>query len=133
MPNKEPPKEHQFKPGQSGNPKGRKPGTKGLKATLMEALEVMSNIKDKSGKTLTFREALAAKTLQDAIKNDSQSRKLIWQYMEGMPSQSHIIDPDSPVMNATGFVIVTPRERMPEEEEETKPVKKPAKPKKKKS
>ena len=110
---KEPPKHTQFKPGQSGNPNGKAPGTKGLKATLREALEVVSNIKS-GNKKLTFREALAMKTLQDAIKTDGQSRRLIWNYLEGMPNQPLSNDPDNPIMNASGFVIVTPEERLPE-------------------
>lgn len=34
-----PPKEHRFKPGQSGNPKGRKKGSRGLKTDLQAELD----------------------------------------------------------------------------------------------
>lgn len=42
----EPPKEYQFKPGQSGNPAGRAKGHKWLKTRLIEALEATGADKD---------------------------------------------------------------------------------------
>jgi hypothetical protein len=42
---KKPPKASQFKPGESGNPKGKQKGKKGLKADLAAALDAKQTIK----------------------------------------------------------------------------------------
>lgn len=46
-----PPKQHQFKPGQSGNPKGRPKGTKNLKTDLFEELAEKLTVTE-GGRTL---------------------------------------------------------------------------------
>lgn len=47
-----PPKKYQFQKGQSGNPKGRKKGTRGLKTDLHKAISTKQTIKI-NGKTYT--------------------------------------------------------------------------------
>lgn len=46
-----PPKEHQFKPGKSGNPKGKPKGAKGLKTMVCTAAEALEEYSVKGKKT----------------------------------------------------------------------------------
>lgn len=84
----------QFKKGKDPkrNTKGRPPGAKGFTTQVREALKLMSGIKEEDDKgeqrELTYEEVLAKKIVTDAIKKgDTALRKLIWNYMEGMPLQ----------------------------------------------
>lgn len=66
---KKPPKHAQFKPGQSGNKKGRPKGTKNLKTDLMEELSEMITIKEggkpkKISKQRAMLKSLAVKAVQ---------------------------------------------------------------------
>ena len=66
-----------YKPGQSGNPKGRP--KKGYSIT--ETVKSMLNAKPE------IKQALANKVLEKALKGDIAAQKMIWQYMDGMPQQ----------------------------------------------
>ncbi len=83
MPYKQPPKEHRFKKGQSGNPKGKKPGTLSLthimKNLLVEAIQL------KDGKSMQAAEALARSIYKRAMSGNDKMSQLIWNYMDGMP------------------------------------------------
>ena len=66
-----PPKEHQFKPGQSGNPKGRPKGARGFKTDLEEALDARISV-TKNGKSvkISAQQALIARLMEKALKGD---------------------------------------------------------------
>lgn len=77
---KNPPKEHQFKKGQSGNPKGRKP--KPIPVSLKEAigLELTREMEiTENGKRIKVPvySALAKKIVLNSMKDDKTSLKLI--------------------------------------------------------
>ncbi len=63
-----PPAKHRFKKGQSGNPKGRPKGARGLKA---EAAEVLNETFPMTGsrKRVSARKAMLLKQREKAIKN----------------------------------------------------------------
>lgn len=69
-----PPKANQFKKGQSGNPKGRPAGAKGVKASLKR--ELNSNITIREGNReirVSKSEALAKRITANALKGDNKS------------------------------------------------------------
>ena len=80
---KKPPVSGQFKKGQSGNPKGRK--KKIIPKTIMEALrlafikEITITNEKGSREKIPFIQAFAQKIVQDAIKNDGPTRKMLLQ------------------------------------------------------
>jgi hypothetical protein len=70
-----PPRAYTWKPGQSGNPKGRRQGAKNEKTILRELLEKKLEIQQ-NGKIrkLTVREAMLLKCVDDALKGDHKAR-----------------------------------------------------------
>ena len=80
---KKPPLSGQFKKGQSENPRGRK--KKVIPKTIMDALrlafikEVTITNEKGSREKISFIQAFAQKIVQDAIKRDGPSRKLLLQ------------------------------------------------------
>lgn len=76
-----PPVEHQFKPGQSGNPGGR-PKTKLITQAYQEILE---RVDEMSGKT--FAEIIAEVVVQEAKSKNLPAVKEITDRTEGKPMQ----------------------------------------------
>jgi hypothetical protein len=72
-----PPKHTQFKPGQSGNPRGRSKGTKNLKTDLMEELMEKIDIRegDRSRKVSKQR-ALLKSVVNRGIKGDARATQI---------------------------------------------------------
>lgn len=68
----------QFKPGQSGNPAGRPPKGYSITEAFRNMLGAQPEVK-----------AQIVEAIKDkALKGDPAAQKLIWQYMDGMPSQA---------------------------------------------
>jgi hypothetical protein len=69
-----PPKKHQFKPGQSGNPKGRPKGARSFKTALSKELETKLEIKE-AGKTkkVSKLEAVAKRLVTDALNGNAKA------------------------------------------------------------
>ena len=70
-----PPKSGQFKKGQSGNPKGRPKGAKGVKAILKRELESSITVRERGREVrLSKAEVLAKGLMGDALKGDAKAR-----------------------------------------------------------
>jgi hypothetical protein len=78
-----PPVEHRFQPGQSGNPAGMVPGTISLKAILKAKLAEVPEGRDRR----TIAEQLVDSTCKAALRGDAQARRLIWESIEGTARQ----------------------------------------------
>ena len=66
-----PPKATQFKKGQSGNPRGRPPGAKGLKASLKREMQAKITVSEgKSRMTISKGEAVAKRVIAMALAGD---------------------------------------------------------------
>lgn len=75
-----PPKQHQFKPGQSGNPKGRPKGAPTLQGVM--AREATKLIKVKQGDNVVNvpkLEALARRVFNKALEGDLAAARMIFQ------------------------------------------------------
>lgn len=80
-----PSEDTQFKPNNNANPAGRPKDSFSILTILKRKLQECPEGEDKK----TYAESIVEKMLEDAIvKGDTQMRKLILNYLEGMPKQS---------------------------------------------
>jgi len=77
-------KSRRFKPGQSGNPKGRPPKRNCLTSLLKEAME--KTCPQDKGKR-TWAQVINEQLLKMAKKGDLHAMRLIYEYVEGKPRQ----------------------------------------------
>lgn len=88
-----PPKHSRFKPGQSGNPKGRPKGARGFKAELDEELKQLITVTE-AGRTrkLSKQRAMIKALFAKALKGDSKSVQLILSHSNGLSDP--VLQPD---------------------------------------
>ena len=78
-----PPKNTQFKPGQSGNPKGRPKGSKNFASILQSELsKKVTLIIDGKTKRLTVQEVIARRLTTDGMKGVPKSIDLIMKLLQ---------------------------------------------------
>lgn len=71
---RKPPKHARFKPGQSGNPKGRPKGGRNFKTDLMATLKAPVRVtKDGKPKTLSTQEAILYRLREKALKGEARA------------------------------------------------------------
>lgn len=69
---KQPPREHQFKPGISGNPSGKRKGTKNCATILEELMNRKVRVRGGS-QAITLKEAIYERYGEDALKGNLKS------------------------------------------------------------
>ena len=80
-----PKEDTQFKPNNNANPEGRPKGSFSILTILKKKLQECPSGEDKR----TYAERIVEKLLEDAEKKgDTQMRKIIFNYIEGMPAQA---------------------------------------------
>lgn len=73
-----PPKTHQFKPGQSGNPKGRPKGAKSEATILMALLNRKIEIRrDGKVRKITILEGILLRIAEDSLKGNTKSATFV--------------------------------------------------------
>jgi hypothetical protein len=87
-----PPRQHQFKPGQSGNPRGRPRGRKNEATILDELLHRQIEVREKNRvRRITVLEGMLLKFAEDALKgNPKAAAFLLTRY--GLPGETHEAD-----------------------------------------
>jgi hypothetical protein len=100
-----PPKASQFRPGNSGNPKGRPKGSRSIAAFLKEAIEQKVAVTE-NGKTrrISALEVMLRRLVNDAMRSDPRALKLL------LPLIDRYSEPPE-ALNAkyvTGTVVVLP-------------------------
>jgi len=78
-----PPVNRQFKPGQSGNPRGRPKGRKNLTTTVVDALNKKITVRDKNGvRTISKFDAMVEVQVNKAVSGNSSSFARVFQILE---------------------------------------------------
>ena len=91
---KKPPKQAQFQPGQSGNPKGRPKGSKNLATDLQEELGQKVVITEANKKqTVTKQRAMLKTMFAKALKGDARSATVLINLILGLHQVKD--DPDN--------------------------------------
>lgn len=77
-----PPKHSQFKPGQSGNPKGRPKRVRNFKTDLQEELQARITVSE-GGKPLTIsrQQAVIKRTMEKALQGDLRAVQMLAQWV----------------------------------------------------
>ena len=81
---KKPPKEHRFRPGQSGNANGRPKGRKNSATLLCEILDRKIEVRNGSTiRKISVREAILTRFAESALKGDTKSAAFLLQRYDG--------------------------------------------------
>ena len=103
---KKPPKHSQFKPGQSGNPKGRPKGTKNLATDLQEELTAKIVVREGSQDQKISKQRALVKTLfNNALKGDIRAINAFLRLIERTHFEE-VGEPDSPEISQDDEEII---------------------------
>ncbi|EKS31803.1 DUF5681 domain-containing protein [Afipia clevelandensis] len=100
-----PPKAHQFKPGKSGNPKGRPEGAKSEATILLELLNRKVEMRQ-NGKIrkITILEGILSKLTEDSLRGNTKSAAFVLNRLAAIAStastESEINPDDKAVLDA---------------------------------
>lgn len=84
---KRPPKHSQFKPKKSGNPKGRQPGARSIRADLNDELRQEVAVSENGKTTMLRKQVLAVKALVNkAAKGDPRALSLLFDWINRLES-----------------------------------------------
>lgn len=93
MPNPDPSPDTRFQPGESGNPAGKKPGTRNFTTLVREALQkVATGMKDGNPNNFTYEQILADQIIKRGITGNDRVAKMIWEHLDGRPTQKVNLD-----------------------------------------
>lgn len=98
---KKPPKEYQFKPGISGNPKGRPKLIQDFKTDFQDELEETITLKEGGSiKTMTKQRALIKRLITSALNGNMTSIKLVTSIMSTLPIKPKDIEENLSIEDA---------------------------------
>jgi hypothetical protein len=107
-----PPKHSQWKPGQSGNRKGRPPGAKNIKTLLGEALNQQVAVNDNGRqRSMTKAEAMATQLANRAAQGDARATQTVLRHF---PQIQIVRDRAGPQMLPNVMVVLPDNGRDPE-------------------
>lgn len=92
-----PPKQHRFRKGQSGNPKGRPKGSRNLETIIMDKLdEHITYSQNGVRRTATRREVFGERLITDALAGKPAATRTLLQLEEGFNTARENANPEMP-------------------------------------
>jgi hypothetical protein len=100
-----PPPTHQFRPGQSGNPRGRPKGSKNEALILRELLHRRIEVRERGRvRKVSVLEAILLRFAEDALKGNTKSAAFLFNRYAGVRTEeavdSRVNDDDQKVLDA---------------------------------
>jgi hypothetical protein len=100
-----PPRTHQFKPGKSGNPKGRPKGAKNEETILRELLQQKISLNERGkSRRITIHEGIFRRIIEDCLKGNTKSATFLLNrhhaMTSGEPMESGLSEDDEAVLEA---------------------------------
>ena len=100
-----PPRDHQFKPGESGNPKGRPKGAKSEETILRELLQQKISLNERGkARRITIHEGIFRRIIEDCLKGNTKSAAFLLNrhhaMTSGEPMESGLSEDDEAVLEA---------------------------------
>ena len=90
---RKPPKENQFKPGQSGNTAGRPKGYKSLNTIISKVTQKKVTVRTANGfKKMSSAQALVEKTMNDALAGNQKSAQAVFAMMQAAGLGADVAD-----------------------------------------
>ena len=110
---RKPPRHTRFTKGQSGNPRGRRPGTNNLKTLLSDALNEFVIVSENGGRCkITKREAIVTQLVNRSASADFRAIKILLDMVRDIEGQTEPSSPEtSPFSEADEKVIAQLRAR----------------------
>lgn len=108
-----PPKASQFKPGQSGNPKGRPKGTLNLKSDLIDELQERVVIREGASSTqVSKQKAMIKRLITKSINGDTRSLSIALNLMLRLLEPGSEGDPTEPLDEQEREILETLKARL---------------------
>jgi hypothetical protein len=100
-----PPRAHQFKPGKSGNPKGRPKGVKNEGTILRELLQQKISLNERGkARRITIHEGIFRRIIEDCLRGNTKSAAFLLNrhhaMTSGEPMDSGLSEDDEAVLEA---------------------------------
>jgi hypothetical protein len=113
---RKPPRAHQFKPGQSGNPKGRPKGRKNEATMLDELLFKKIPVRDGGRqRRMTVVEAIHRRIAEDSLKGNIKAAAFLFSRLSALssnsPQQDELNDDDQAVLRAYAQDVLSKKDR----------------------
>jgi hypothetical protein len=100
-----PPRTQQFKPGKSGNPKGRPKGVKNEETILRELLQKRISLNERGkARRITIHEGIFRRIIEDCLKGNTKSAAFLLNrhhaMTSGEPMESGLSEDDEAILEA---------------------------------
>ena len=104
---RKPPRHTRFTKGQSGNPRGRRPGTKNLKTLLSDALNEFVIVSENGGRRkITKREAIVTQLVNRSTSADFRAIKILLDMVRDIESQTEPASAETSPFNGADEKVI---------------------------
>ena len=104
---RKPPRQTRFTKGQSGNPRGRSPGTKNLKTLLSEALNEPVIVTEEGGRRkISKREAIITQLVNRSASADFRAIKILLDMVRDIETQTELASAETSAFSEADAKVI---------------------------